>query len=211
RAPAKVQSALLEAMGERQITVGHTTYPLPELFMVMATQNPIEHEGTYPLPEAQLDRFLMHVTIDYPDVESEKRILELVRNQSLKVKPASTQSLSQADLLQARQQVLATHLAPQLEEYIVQFVAATRNPGRYSAELARFLSIGASPRATLALDRGVRAKAWLNGRDFVLPEDIQDLIPDVLRHRLILSFEAEAQGQTADSVVQHLLELVPVP
>ena len=216
RAPAKVQSALLEAMGERQITVGSVTYPLPELFMVMATQNPIEQEGTYPLPEAQLDRFLMHVFIDYPDADGERAILELNRAEAKRSAPDAElfqpqTVLSQGDVLSARQAVLALHLSEPLQEYIVQIVLATRQSGRYGDDLAGVLQYGASPRATIALDRCSRAHAWLAGRDYVTPEDIQTVAHDVLRHRILLSFEAEAAGQTPDEIVDRLVARIGVP
>src|SRR3990167_3620166 len=196
RAPAKVQSALLEAMAERQITIGAKTYPLPELFLVMATQNPIEQEGTYPLPEAQLDRFLMYVTISYPDANVEHDILELARSEAITGKTEKLSStveppvLTQATLFEARQQVLAVHTSKELEQYIVQLVIATRNPTPHSDSLARWLRFGASPRATIALDRCSKAYAWLQGRDFVIPEDIHIIAHEVLRHRIILTFEA---------------------
>lgn len=211
RAPAKVQSALLEAMAERQISVGSHSYPLPRLFLVMATQNPIEQEGTYPLPEAQLDRFLMHVTVDYPDAESERHILRLVREEAsqdeIEVLP---ETVKESTLFEARQQVLGLHMAPAVEDYIVQLVIATRQPEQYSDSLNNWLDFGASPRATIALDRCARAHAWLQNRDFVSPDDVQAIAHDVLRHRLILSFEAEANGMTADQVIDDLLSLVPV-
>jgi MoxR-like ATPase len=211
RAPAKVQSALLEAMAERQVSVGRTTYPLPPLFLVMATQNPIEHEGTYPLPEAQLDRFLMHVRVDYPNVEAERAILRLARAEAdANVVAAAPPRLAQAAIFAARQQTLALHMAAAVEEYIVQLVIATRDPGVYDSELAGWLEYGASPRATIALDRCARAHAWLAGRDYVSPDDVQIIAADVLRHRLLLSFDAEAAGVTRDTVIQRLLELVPV-
>ncbi len=216
RAPAKVQSALLEAMAERQITVGSVTYPLPTLFMVMATQNPIEQEGTYPLPEAQLDRFLLKVLVDYPDAAGERAILDLNRDEALKTATdealfTPAEVLSQADVMAARAAVLAQHLAQPLEDYLVQLVTATRDPARYGEELAGVLQYGASPRATMALDRAARAQAWLAGRDFVTPDDIQSIAHDVLRHRLLLTFEAEAQGQTPDQVVDALIERIGVP
>lgn len=212
RAPAKVQSALLEAMAERQISVGKTTYPLPELFLVMATQNPIEQEGTYPLPEAQLDRFLMHVRVDYPDAAAEKKILQLVRNESIVgVDPTPPPTpLTQSIIGEARQQVLALHTAPAVEDYIVQLVMASRQPERYSKELASLIEFGASPRGSIALDSCARAHAWLHGRDFVSPDDVQAIAADVLRHRLILSFEAEANGISSDDVIARLLQQVPV-
>ena len=213
RAPAKVQSALLEAMAERQITVGRETYRLPPLFLVMATQNPLEHEGTYPLPEAQLDRFLLHVRIDYPDLESERRILALARGEAASGEFAgrSPERVAQEAVFAARREVLAVHLADNLEHYLVQLVRATRAPKAYGDDLARWLTWGASPRAVIALDRCARARAWLEGRDFVSPEDVQALAPDVLRHRLILSYEAEAEGVGADAVVGELLRRVAVP
>lgn len=212
RAPAKVQSALLEAMAERQISVGQTTYPLPELFLVMATQNPIEQEGTYPLPEAQLDRFLMHVRVDYPDVDAERQILQLVRNEAItSIEPIAPPSpLPQHAIFAARQQILSLYAAPAVEEYIVQLIMATRQPANYSQELASWIEFGTSPRGTLALDSCARAHAWLQGRDFVSPDDVQAIAADVLRHRLILSFEAEASGVTSDHVISELLRLVPV-
>ncbi|MFT5277009.1 MAG: MoxR-like ATPase, partial [Granulosicoccus sp.] len=174
RAPAKVQSALLEAMAERQITVGNTTYKLSELFLVMATQNPLEQEGTYPLPEAQLDRFLMHVEIDYPGAETELEILRLTRGEAVRVESTVAKSivskLSQADIANARAEIMAMHLSPALEAYIVQLIMATRRPENYDAELAQWVEFGASPRATIALERCARSHAWLNGRDFVGPD-----------------------------------------
>jgi MoxR-like ATPase len=216
RAPAKVQSALLEAMGERQITVGSVTYPLPELFLVMATQNPIEQEGTYPLPEAQLDRFLLHVLVDYPDAAGEHAILELNRAEQKRSATdvdlfAAPDQLTQKEVMAARLEVLETHLAEPLEEYIVQVVLATRHPERYGDDLAETLQFGASPRATIALDRSSRAHAWLDGRDFVTPEDVQTVAHDVLRHRLLLSFEAEAAGRVPDDLIDIILERVGVP
>jgi len=213
RAPAKVQSALLEAMAERQITVGKITYPLPALFMVMATQNPIEQEGTYPLPEAQLDRFLMHVSIDYPEAAAEKQILKLAR---LEAKNAGEDSLvinkiSQQSIFDARNEILDIHMTDNLEEYLLQLVLATRNPGIYGDDLASWLLYGASPRATIALDRCSRAHAWLDQRDFVSPDDIQSIAFDVLRHRVILSYEAEADGITPDIFIQELINRVAVP
>jgi MoxR-like ATPase len=195
RAPAKVQSALLEAMGERQITVGSVTYPLPTLFMVMATQNPIEQEGTYPLPEAQLDRFLLHVFVNYPD-------------EALFTAP---EVLTQKEVAAARLQVLDQHLSDPLEEYIVQIVLATRAPERYGDDLQGVLQYGASPRATIALDRCARAHAWLAGRDYVTPEDVQAMAHDVLRHRILLGFEAEAAGRTPNEIVDTLLKRIGVP
>ena len=214
RAPAKVQSALLEAMAERQITVASTTYPLPELFLVMATQNPIEQEGTYPLPEAQLDRFLLHVFVDYPDATAEKEILALTRNEAKSKENTATESIepiSQSAILKARQQVLDVHMAENLEDYLLEIVTKTRKPEAYGEDLASWIEYGASPRASIALDRCARAHAWLNGRDFVAPEDIQEMAHDVLRHRIILSFEAEAEGITKDKFIDTLLSRIAVP
>lgn len=214
RAPAKVQSALLEAMAERQITVASTTYPLPELFLVMATQNPIEQEGTYPLPEAQLDRFLLHVFVDYPDVAAEKEILALTRNEAKSKENSASddiEPITQAALLNARQQVLDIHMAENLEDYILEIVTKTRKPEAYGEDLSNWIEYGASPRASIGLDRCARAHAWLNGRDFVAPEDIQKMAHDVLRHRIILSFEAEAEGITKDKFIDTLLSRIAVP
>jgi MoxR-like ATPase len=212
RAPAKVQSALLEAMAERQVSFGRHTFPLPELFLVMATQNPIEQEGTYPLPEAQLDRFLMHVTVGYPDAEAERNILQLVRNEALaartKIAPTSPIPVTQATLFAAREEILGLHMAPAVEDYIVQLTMATRNPGAYGEDLAHWLDYGASPRGTIALDLCARANAFLLGKDFVSPDDVQAVVHDVFRHRIIVSFEAEATGITADHVINTLVERV---
>ncbi len=213
RAPAKVQSALLEAMAERQITVGSTTYKLPELFLVMATQNPLEQEGTYPLPEAQLDRFLMHVEIDYPDAATEHKILALTRNEALhQGEPLKNQAkLTQQNIAQARIDILKLHVSEAAEIYLVQLIMATRHPQKYDADLAQWIEYGASPRATIALERCARAHAWLHKRDFVSPEDIQAVLPNVLRHRLIYSYQAQAQGVTSNQVIEKLVSLVPVP
>jgi len=211
RAPAKVQAALLEAMAERQVTVGKTTHTLPELFLVMATQNPIEQEGTYPLPEAQLDRFLMHVRIDYPDAVTEKSILHLARSEFTAPESGRAPVVSQSDIFKARQDVAAIHMSDALDDYIVHLVMASRDPARYSSDLARWIAYAASPRATIALDRCGRAHAWLAGRDYVTPEDIQAIAPDVLRHRILLSFEADAAGITSDDVITELLQCVAVP
>ncbi len=214
RAPAKVQSALLEAMEERQISVGEKSYPLEDLFMVMATQNPIEQEGTYPLPEAQLDRFLLHVEVGYPTIEDERRILVLNRDEAKSgVRDAfrPPEQLSRASIMEARQAILNLHLAPELEEYIVNVVVATRNPGAVNGDLEGQVLYGASPRASMGIDRAARAHAWLAGRDYVGPEDIQAVAPDVLRHRLVLSFEAEADGVDAASIVAGVLDGVGVP
>ena len=223
RAPAKVQSALLEAMGERQVTVGGKTYMLPELFLVMATQNPIEQEGTYPLPEAQLDRFLLHVFIEYPSVENELKIMRLVHKESKNgnnaekgkntdvLNDSDTQKILAKDIFKARSEVLEIYMAEEIERYLVEIIAATRTPERYSDELARLITWGASPRGSLALDRCSRVRAWLNERDFVTPEDIQDLAVDVLRHRIIESYEAESDGLTPDDVIKKILSKIPVP
>ncbi len=210
RAPAKVQSALLEAMGERQITVGQHTYLLPRPFLVMATQNPIEQEGTYPLPEAQLDRFLMHVRIGYPSAADERAILALVRGEAERPHPTPPLRLTREQIFAARREVLELHMAPAVEEYLVQLVLATRDPAPYHSELVRWVSFGASPRATIALDRCARAHAWLQGRDYVSPEDVQAVAADVLRHRVLIAYEAEAEGVTAEHVVTTLLEKIPV-
>ena len=214
RAPAKVQSALLEAMGERQVTVGRHTYALPPLFLVMATQNPIEQEGTFPLPEAQLDRFLMHVRIGYPDAGVETEILRLARErarQALQAPAAPAQRMSQEQVFQARQQVLDLHLAPALERYLVELVLASREADRYDAALGRRIAWGASPRGSIALERCARARAWLAGRDYVVPEDVRAVAPDVLRHRVLPSYEALAEGWDGDRLVAALLDKVPVP
>jgi len=210
RAPAKVQSALLEAMAERQITVGRKTYPLPELFLVMATQNPIEQEGTYPLPEAQLDRFLMHLEIDYPDAASELEILKLNRGEALKHDKKTVTPISQEVIFSARKEVLEIHLAPALEKYMVDLIMATRQSEKYDDKLKQWLAYGASPRATIALDRCSRARAWLHNRDFVSPEDIQAVFHNVLRHRILLTYQAEAEGISANQLLDHLLSLVAV-
>ena len=209
RAPAKVQSALLEAMAERQISVGKNTYPLPDLFLVMATQNPIEQEGTYPLPEAQMDRFLMHILVDYPAPETERAILALSRQEALNDAGTGIEPLSQKTLFAARQAVNQIHMTEAVEEYLVQLILATRNSDSYGGDLAQWLDYGASPRATIALDRCSRSLAWMEGRDFVTPDDIRAIAHDVLRHRLILSFEAEANGITANQVIDKLLDTVP--
>lgn len=216
RAPAKVQSALLEAMAERQVTVGGATRPLPRLFLVMATQNPIEQEGTYPLPEAQLDRFMMHVRVDWPAPEHELEILRLARAEARSPEPdASTPDgsapLSAHEVMVARQQVLDLHLAPQLERYIVELVLASRDASRVGGELEGRVAWGASPRATIALERCARALAWLDGRDFVAPEDVRAVAPDVLRHRIIPSYEAAAEGWDGQRIVEVLLDRVPLP
>ncbi|MEH0740622.1 MoxR family ATPase [Vibrio cholerae] len=208
RAPAKVQAAMLEAMAEKQITAGKQTYPLPELFLVMATQNPIEQEGTYPLPEAQLDRFLLHLNVRYPDADSELAILRLNRGEAKGEVGAQKPQLSQHDIFTARQEVLNVHMAESVEQYIIRLVMATREPEQYDDNLATMLEMGVSPRATIALDRCARAHAWLAGRDFVTPEDVQAMAYPVLRHRLLLTYQAQAEGISRDHVVSTLLSLV---
>ena len=211
RAPAKVQSALLEAMAERQVTVGKNTYPLSELFLVMATQNPLEQEGTYPLPEAQLDRFLLHLSIDYPGAEHELDILRLTRGEALNEQQPVMQKISQSDLFAARKEILGLYLAEPLEQYLVQLIIATREGAKLDAQLGSWIEFGASPRATIALDKCARAHAWLQGHDFVAPDDIQAVVHNVLRHRIILSYEAQADGITKDQVISRIVELVAVP
>jgi len=214
RAPAKVQSALLEAMGERQVTVGRHTYPLPALFLVMATQNPIEQEGTFPLPEAQLDRFLMHVKIGYPEAAAEADILRLARDRAreqMQSVPDLSARMPLEDVFEARRQVLDLHLAPALERYLIELVLASRDASRYDASLARRIAWGASPRGSIALERCARARAWLAGRDFVTPDDVRAIAPDVLRHRVLPSYEATAEGWDGDRLVKALLDVVPLP
>lgn len=208
RAPAKVQSALLEAMGEGQVSVGKQTVAMEKLFMVMATQNPIEQEGTYPLPEAQLDRFMLHVNIDYPDHKSERLILDLVENEARETHQTAWPKIQQTALFKARDEILSLHMAEAVKTYIVELVMATRQPQNYSEELAQHIAYGVSPRATLALSRGARAYAWLQGKDFVSPDDVQAVVHDVFRHRLLLSFEAEAAGKKVDHVVDDILQWV---
>ncbi len=204
RAPAKVQAALLEAMAERQVSYGRETFPLPDLFLVMATQNPIEQEGTYPLPEAQLDRFLLHATVDYPDMASEREIMRIARaEQTERHPPDPPRPLSQVDIAAARRAIVDIYVAPSVEEYIVALIDATRRDAR--------LDYGASPRGTIALDRCARAAAWLDGRDFATPADVIEIAPDVLRHRLIPTFDAEARGIDADTVLADVIDSVPAP
>lgn len=210
RAPAKVQSALLEAMAEGQVTVGRNTYPLPKLFLVMATQNPLEQEGTYPLPEAQLDRFLMHLEIDYPDAASELAILKLNRGEALDIDKPTVTEITQESIFSAREEVMKIHMAESIEKYIVDLIMATRQPEKYDEKLKLWLAYGASPRATIALDRCARARAWLHNRDFVSPEDVQAVFHNVLRHRILLSYQAEAEGITANNLLDHLLKQVAV-
>ena len=215
RAPAKVQSALLEAMAERQITVGRESYQLPDLFMVMATQNPIEQEGTYPLPEAQLDRFLLHIIVDYPEASSELAILNIARNEALQKGDALISrpqvQINLDELWTIRKEVLQMFMTADVERYIVELVLATRTSSSHNESFSRWLEYGASPRATIALDRCARARAWSQGRDYVSPEDIQHVAPDVLRHRIIRSYEAEAEGVTCDQIIRNLLNTVAVP
>jgi MoxR-like ATPase len=210
RAPAKVQAALLEAMEERQITVAGTTHKLPPLFMVMATQNPIEQEGTYPLPEAQMDRFLMHVYISYPDDESEKAIVRLVRGESSGGPRAPEDPIAQDAVFAARDEIAGVQIPEAMEEYIVALVGATRRPAELGDDLARHIQIGVSPRGSLALDKCSRAHAWFSGRDVVTPDDIRAVINDCFRHRIKPSFEAQADGVTNDEIIQRLVELVAV-
>ncbi len=211
RAPPKVQSALLEAMAERQITVGQTSYILPPLFMVLATQNPVEHEGTYTLPEAQLDRFLLHVVVDYPSREEELQILDLIDNEIQQPSLVNMQPITQADLFAAREAVMQVYLDAKLKEYIIDIVRASRNPQNLDADLHRWIRFGASPRASIAMTRCARALAWLQGDNYVSPEHIQAVAPDILRHRILLSFEAEADGIHADDFIQRLLAVVAIP
>ncbi|KZX55825.1 AAA family ATPase [Vibrio sp. HI00D65] len=208
RAPAKVQAAMLEAMAEKQVTAGRKTYALPDLFLVMATQNPIEQEGTYPLPEAQLDRFLLHLEVEYPDMESELEILRLNRGEAQGNESVQPQEISQQTIFEARQEVLNIHMADTIEQYIIRLVMATRQPKQYSDQLAQWLDMGVSPRATIALDRCARAHAWLAGRDYVTPQDVQTMAFPVLRHRLLRSYHAQAEGVTANQVIAHLISLV---
>jgi MoxR-like ATPase len=213
RAPAKVQSALLEAMAERQISVGAASYGLPQLFLVMATQNPIEQEGTYPLPEAQLDRFMLHTEVDYPDRVTTLKIMKLARREAITQRelPPPEHRLSQEAILAARRAALGLTLSDPVAEYIAALVDATRRPDAYSTNLKQWLRWGASPRAAIAMERGARALAWLDGRDFVSPEDVQAIAPDALRHRLLLDYGAQARGITADSCIEELLGKVPAP
>jgi len=214
RAPAKVQSALLESMEERQITVGKNTYPLPRLYFVMATQNPIEQEGTYPLPESQLDRFLMKIVIDYPRVDSEVQIMRQVRREAMQDEQVlsipDSLPMMQQTLFDLRRQILDTYVSDSVEQYIAQLVDASRNPGACSSELEGLIQYGASPRASLAFDRCTRALAWLEGRDYVSPEDVQQLAHEIMRHRILLTYQAEADGLSVDAVIDELLSRVPV-
>lgn len=218
RASARVQSALLEAMEERHVTVAGKTWPLPGVFMVLATQNPVDQEGTWPLPEAQLDRFLMKVLVDYPSKENERKVMQLVRAEQQQkyqqltatadAPAAETLMLSQQEIAECWQAISAIHVAPTVENYIVNIVDLSRHPQRVSDTLAGYLSFGISPRGTLALERCGRAQAWLEGRDAVLPDDIKMIAPAVLRHRLMLSYQASADNCTPDDAVRMLLDAV---
>jgi MoxR-like ATPase len=213
RAPAKVQSALLEAMAEQQISVGTATYPLPRLFLVMATQNPIEHEGTYPLPEAQLDRFMLHTLVDYPDRATTRQIMDLARREALAERELAPpmQAVTQEAVFAARHALLRMTMVASVADYIAALVDATRRPASYSAQLAEWLRWGASPRAAIAMENGARALAWLDGRDYVSPEDVQAIAPDALRHRLLIDYTAQARGVTAQDCIAELLRQVPAP
>ncbi|MBE9539974.1 MAG: MoxR family ATPase [Proteobacteria bacterium] len=209
RAPAKVQSALLEAMEERQITVAGKTYPLPPLFMVLATQNPIDQEGTYPLPEAQMDRFLMKISVDYPDAESELQIIKLLQEEEGR-KDLELEMISQDHIFTAREAIQKMPVSATVEQYIVDLVVATRHPERYGDKLAHWIDVGSSPRASIALHRSSRASAWLAGRDYVIPEDVQSVVHAILRHRMILSYHALADQITADAVIDEIINQVAV-
>lgn len=210
RSPAKVQSALLEAMAEQQITVGKHSYPLPDLFLVMATQNPIENEGTYPLPEAQLDRFLLHLSLDYPSRDVEKQILQLTRNEFLNHTIEKPNPLTEKEIMTIRHDILNVYLENSLEDYIVDLIDATRCPSKYDEGLGQWIELGVSPRATIALERCAKVKAYLQGRDYVSPEDIQLMVYDVLRHRLLLTYQAEASGISKNDVIHHIIKVVAV-
>ena len=215
RAPAKVQAALLEAMEERQITVAGNSHVLPELFIVVATQNPIEQEGTYPLPEAQMDRFLMKVLLDYPSAANESQVLRLLREEefALSAKTAALPgfALSQEVIFAARREVSGIHVSPAIDTYLIDLINATRHPADYDADLGRWIAIGASPRGGIGLDRCARADAWLQGQDFVSPDNVRAVVHPVLRHRLQLSYDAVADGVTADQVLDRLLDKVAIP
>ena len=210
RSPAKVQSALLEAMEERQVSVAGKTYQMEPLFMVMATQNPVEQEGTYPLPEAQMDRFLMHVMIDYPDDVSELGIMRLNRKEQLKTISVKKDKLSPQVIFDARDEIAKVSISENMEKYIVDIVSATRTPEKYGEDLNKWIEFGGSPRASIAIDRAARTHAWMNENDFVTPEDIRAVVHDCLRHRLILSYEANAEGVSPNEVIDELLKLVAV-
>ena len=213
RAPAKVQAALLEAMEERQITVAGQSYPMPGLFMVLATQNPIEQEGTYPLPEAQMDRFLMKLQLDYPRPEDETQVLRLVREEDQASHEAAAQParLAQQVIFDARREVAQVHVAQAIDRYLIDLVNATRHPNDYDPDLARWIRIGASPRGGISLDRVSRAHAWLQGQDFVSPDNVRAVVHPVLRHRLQLSYDAVTDGVAADQVIDRLLDKVAIP
>ncbi|MGY2343229.1 AAA family ATPase [Pseudomonas sp. SDO5532_S415] len=215
RAPAKVQAALLEAMEERQITVAGNSHVLPDLFIVVATQNPIEQEGTYPLPEAQMDRFLMKVLLDYPSADNESQVLRLLREeeQALGARTAAMQgfALAQDVIFAARREVSAVHVSAAIDRYLIDLINATRRPADYDADLARWIAIGASPRGGIGLDRCARADAWLQGQDFVSPDNVRAVVHPVLRHRLHLSYDAVADGVSADQVLDRLLDKVAIP
>ena len=212
RAPAKVQAALLEAMQERQVTVAGKTHKLPELFMVMATQNPIEQEGTYPLPEAQMDRFLLHVIVNYPDTESEKKVLRLVRGEEAASgeKAPKSKPIPQEIIFQARKEINKIHVSENIEQYIVDLIAATRFPDQLSEQLDKWIDYGASPRGSLALEKCGRVYAWMNGQDFVTPDHIRAVAHDVLRHRIVPSYEANADGIGKEQIIDELLKLVAI-
>lgn len=210
RSPAKVQSALLEAMEERQVTVAGKTYKMDTLFMVMATQNPVEQEGTYPLPEAQMDRFLMHVTIDYPDDNSELKIMRLNRDEQIKTKKKETEKLSPQVIFDARNEISNVNISENMEKYIVDIISATRYPEKYNKEISEWLDFGASPRGSIAIDRACRTHAWMEGKDFVSPDNIRSVVHDCLRHRLLLSYEANAEGISPDQIIDEILKLVAV-
>ncbi|WP_447919843.1 AAA family ATPase [Achromobacter aegrifaciens] len=211
RAPAKVQAALLEAMEERQITVAGTTHRMPRLFMVLATQNPIEQEGTYPLPEAQMDRFIMKIVLDYPDADSERLMLALLRGESRQDAEPATARLTQETLFACRAEIDQVHVSEALDQYLVDLVNATRRPAGHDADLARWIQVGASPRGAIALDKVARAHAWLSGLDYTSPDDVRSVARPVLRHRLHLSYDAVADGVSADQVIDKLLDTVAVP
>jgi MoxR-like ATPase len=210
RAPAKVQAALLEAMEERTVSVAGTTHRLPPLFMVLATQNPVDQEGTYPLPEAQMDRFLLHVMIRYPSEDAELEILRLVRGEAAAGDPGPPTQIPQQAIFDARAEIAAVGIAEPVERYITAIVTGTRDPARYSEDLARWITVGASPRGTIALDKVARGNAWLEGRDHATPDDVRAVVHDCLRHRLMLSYEAHAEGLSADDVIKQLVEQVAV-
>jgi MoxR-like ATPase len=211
RAPAKVQAALLEAMAERQVTVAGKSYPLPTPFFVMATQNPIEQEGTYPLPEAQLDRFLIKAVIDYPDEGAELSIIRLARNEEdIEADSSYTSKITIDNIIEARLEIHQLYISSNIEHYIISLIMATRHPERYCSQLASLIEVGASPRASIALDKTARAHAWLQGRDYVDPEDVRAMILPVLRHRIVPSYKAHADGITTDDIINKILKLVAV-